>query len=133
VRKPERAENERGLYGESLGAAKKRCTSALSAPRKPSLATPPKKARLAGGLLFVRSARRLLARRHHPLLPNAVLARLRHEEEGKHEAHRRHRNRIDQRVAEVARGREGRRSDERHQPATPAVADVIRDGHRRVA
>src|SRR5258708_14704761 len=58
--------------------------------------------------------------------PDAHLARLRHEEEGKHEAHRRHRNRIDQCAAEAACGREGRRSDERHHPAAPAVPDVIR-------
>ena len=42
-------------------------------------------------------------------------------------------DRVDQRVADAAGGRESCRSDERHQSAAPAVADVIRHRHRRVS
>src|SRR5690348_4478706 len=60
--------------------------------------------------------------------PDADFARLRHQDEGEHEAHRGNRNRVDQRVADAAGGCKSCRSDERHQSAAPAVADVI--GHR---
>src|SRR6478736_3958473 len=66
-------------------------------------------------------------------LPDADLASLRHQEECKEEAYRWNRDRVDQRVADTASGRESRRRDKRHQSATPAVADMIRHRHRRVA
>src|SRR5207253_921786 len=58
--------------------------------------------------------------------PDAYFAGLRHQEQGEHQAHRGNRDRVEQRVADAARGLEGRRGDERHQSAAPAVADVIR-------
>src|SRR5207302_2040209 len=64
--------------------------------------------------------------------PDADFTSLRHQEEREHEAHRGNRNRVDQRIADAAGGRKSCRSDERHQSATPAVADVIRHRHRRV-
>src|SRR5467141_3444360 len=67
------------------------------------------------------------------LIPDADMSSFWHQEEGEEEAHRGNRDRIDQRVADAAGGRESRRGDERHQSATPAVADVIWHRHRRVA
>src|SRR5437773_1874655 len=113
VRKPERAEKESANY---TGRREKKPASraGFRAPVGARLSTQ----KLGSGFLR---------------FPDTHLARFRHEEEAKHEAHRRYRNRIDQRVAEAARGLKGGGSDERYQPAAPAVADVIRDGHRRVA
>src|SRR4030095_2828834 len=66
-------------------------------------------------------------------IPNAYLARLRHQEESKYEAHRWNRDAVEQRVGEAPGGRKGRRGDKRYQSAPPTVADVVGHGDRRVA
>src|SRR5262249_20443588 len=65
-------------------------------------------------------------------LPDANVPRFRHQPEAKDEAHQRNEDRIEQRVKEAAGRRERRRGDERHQPAAPAVADVIWHRYRGV-
>src|SRR5262245_5888148 len=57
--------------------------------------------------------------------PNADLARLRHQEETEDEADRWDENWIEQRIPQAAGCRERGGRDERHQPAAPAVPDVI--------
>jgi len=65
--------------------------------------------------------------------PDAPLTRFRHQEQAEHETDRRHCDRVDQRIGEAARRGVSGRSDEGHEAAAPAVADVIRDGNRGVA
>src|SRR6266513_4199170 len=86
--------------------------SAISPRESAILARRTKKARLAGGLTALIGCRALslgLLR-----VPDTDMARFRHQEQAKHEAHRGHRNRVDQRVAEVVSRLEGRRGDQRH-------------------
>src|SRR5580704_8836960 len=66
-------------------------------------------------------------------LPDFHLTSLRHQEQTKHEAYRRNSDRVDQSIAETASRLVRSRGDEWHQSAAPAVADVIRHRHRRVA
>jgi hypothetical protein len=67
---------------------------------------------------------RLLRRRR--FVPDASLARLRHQEQAEHERDRGHGDRVDKRVGEAAGGGVGRRGYEWHQAAAPAVTDMIR-------
>src|SRR5947209_2855427 len=70
-------------------------------------------------------------------LPDADLARLRHQEQAEQERHCRYDDGIDQGVPQalrhgeprVLRGHVRRGRDDGHQSAAPAVADVIGDGH----
>src|SRR5438876_10671604 len=66
-------------------------------------------------------------------LPDAVLARLRHHEDGDQEHDGRHHDGIDQRIADAVRPEVHRGGDDRDEAAAPSVADVVRDRHRRVA
>src|SRR6266516_4026746 len=66
-------------------------------------------------------------------LPDFHLARLRHQVQAQHQAYRRDGDRVDQSISDTTGRRIRRRGDEWHQPATPAVADHIRHGYRRVA
>ena len=74
---------------------------------------------------------RLLGSRFR-LFPDAYVPRFRHQPEAKDQAHRRDEDRIEQRVPEATGCRECRRGDERHQPAAPAIADMIRHRYRGV-
>src|SRR5262245_5930087 len=65
-------------------------------------------------------------------LPDADVPRFRHQPEAKDETYQRNEDRIEQRVKEAAGRCERRRGDERHQPAAPAVADVIWHRYRGV-
>src|SRR5215475_11966566 len=74
---------------------------------------------------------RLLGSRFR-LFPDADVPCFRHQPEAEEEAHQRNKDRIEQRVKEAAGRCESRRGDERHQPAAPAIADVIWHRYRGV-
>src|SRR5882672_7750162 len=65
--------------------------------------------------------------------PNTIVARLRHHKQADEEAHRRHRNRVDQGTAHAAGRQKCGGGDEWHQAPAPTVADVVGHGNGRVA
>src|SRR5215813_162527 len=67
-----------------------------------------------------------------PLLPDAVLPCFGHQKEGEQEGHGGERDRIGKSPAETPGGEIGGGRDDRHETASPAIANVIRHGHGRV-
>src|SRR5215472_3774903 len=60
-----------------------------------------------------------------PLLPDAVLPCLGHQKEREQEGHGRQRNRIGKSPAQTSGGQVGGRRDDRHEAASPPIANVI--------
>src|SRR5215467_4570286 len=68
-----------------------------------------------------------------PLFPDAVLACLGHQKERQEKGQGGQRNRIGKRPAQTPGGEISGGRDDRHEAASPPIADVIRHGHGRVA